>query len=550
YDTGAFQTGGTTRSNPAQAARLAADIAACVPFNPFGGAYDNTAARNYFNIASSNEAWTEQFVLNGFVNGDSSAWFELPGGPVGFVLGAEYRKEDIYFKQDDFAGTAGNTNNVVLGTLYDPDPFEVKEAFAELRIPILADTPFFEELTLSGAARLADYQGGTGNVWAYNAGIDWAPVRDLRFRANFSRSVRAPNLTESGGAQVNNFSPGFQDPCNAANIGTGTQYRAANCQQDLGPLLANARAGAYGLPVVSGPNPDLEAETADSWTVGAVIQPRWIPRLSLTVDYYDITVDNIITAPTAQVIANSCYDQPTLDNIFCQSFRRWRGPGPGPFSEQPGEIEGNTLMQVPLNFAKRTRRGIDTQLIYNTDLSDSVELNTFLLYTHNFEISNFENPGDPTFENRILGELGDPEDEFEWNTDLKFNNWVTVSYGLRYIGPMVVGLWENYNSLGGRAPQNADAADIREYPEVFYHDVRLELDLGDRLGSATGGFGRDFVFYMGVDNVTNTKPPLGATGAGAGGGGGAQDRPGSQNSNGAIYDVRGRQLYLGFRAGF
>jgi outer membrane receptor protein involved in Fe transport len=548
YDTGAFQVGAASRSNAAQAARLAADITACVPFNPFGGVYDNTAARNYFNVATTNKAWTEQFVVSGFVAGDSSEWFNLPGGPVAFVLGAEYRKEDIYFKQDDFAGTPGNTNNVVLGTLYDPDAFKVSEAFAELRLPILADTPFFEELSVSGAARVANYQGGTGTVWAYNAGVDWAPVRDLRFRGNYSRSVRAPNLTEIGAAPVNNFAPGFQDPCNPAQIGTGTQFRAANCQADLGPLLPNITSRAYGLPVVTGANADLEAETADSWTVGAVIQPRWVPGLSVTVDYYDITVNNIIVSPTAQTIANSCYDQPTLENVFCDSFARWRGPGPGPFNEVPGEIEGNTLIQAPLNFAKRTRRGIDTQVTYSTDIADNVQLSTFLIYTHNFEISNFENPGDPTFENRILSELGDPEDEFEWNTDLAVGG-LTLSYGMRYIGPMVVGLWENYNSLGGRPPQNADAADIIEYPSVFYHDVRVEYDLSDELGGSTG-FGREFVIYAGVDNVLDTNPPLGATGSGAGGGGGANDRPGSANSNGAIYDVRGRQLFVGVRAGF
>lgn len=549
YDTGAFQVGTASRGNAAQAARLAADITACVPFNPFGGTADNSAAREYFNIASHNDAWTEQLVFTGFVSGDSSELFELPGGPVGFVLGAEYRKEDIYFKQDDFAGTAGNTNNVVLGTLYDPDAFDVREAFAEVRIPILADMDFFEELTVSGAARVADYGGGTGTVWAYNAGVDWAPVRDLRFRGNFSRSVRAPNLTETSGTLVNNFAPGFTDPCNPANIGAGTQFRAGNCQADLGALLPNITSRSYALPVVSGFNPNLQAETADSWTVGTVIQPRWVPGLSLTADYYDITVDDIIASPTAQTIANSCYDQPTLDNVFCRSFQRWQGPGPGPFNEVPGEIEGNTLIQAPLNFAKRTRRGIDTQVSYGTDLSDNVRLETFLVYTHNFEISNFENPGDPTFENRILGELGDPQDEFDWNTDISVG-WVTFNYGLRYIGPMVVGLWENYNSLGGRAPQNADASDIVEYPEVFYHDIRLELDLGERLGNPSSRLGSDFTFYLGVDNLFNTKPPLGATGAGAGGGGGANDRPGSANSTGAIYDVRGRQLFVGVRAGF
>jgi hypothetical protein len=104
--------------------------------------------------------------------------------------------------------------------------------------------------------------------------------------------------------------------------------------------------------------------------------------------------------------------------------------------------------------------------------------------------------------------------------------------------------------LGGRPPQNADAADIVEYPSVFYHDIRLEFDLGDQLGDPSSRYGSDFVVYLGVDNVLNRKPPLGATGAGAGGGGGAQDRPGSANSNGAIYDVRGRQFFLGVRAGF
>jgi len=264
----------------------------------------------------------------------------------------------------------------------------------------------------------------------------------------------------------------------------------------------------------------------------------------LSVDYYDITVNDIIAAPTAQTIANSCYDQPSLDNPFCDLFERFRGPGVGPFNEAPGEIAGNTLLQAPVNFARRVRRGIDTQLTYRANVTEDVRLNANLIYTHNFKISNFENPGDPTFENRILGELGDPEDEFRLDTDLSFGPF-TLGYRMRYIGPMWVGLYENYNPLGGRPPQNADAADIRKYPEIFYHDLRFEWDL--RNGT---GFGRDFNFYAGVDNLLNTAPPLGATGAGGGGGGGGNDRPGSANSTGAIYDVRGRTFYAGFRARF
>lgn len=548
YDTGAFQTGGATRSNAAQQARLAADIAACVPFNPFGDSANNAAARNYFNIASRNEGWTKQLVLSGFMSGDTSGFFNLPGGAPSFAIGAEYRREDGYLKQDDFSGTAGNTNNVVLGTFLDPPAFTVKEAFAELRLPILADVPFFEELTLSGAGRVAKYQGGVRTVWSYNAGIDWAPVRDVRFRGNYSRAVRAPYFTETGGSNTANFAPGFTDPCAAANIGTGTQFRAANCQSDLGPLLANLTRGSYSLPQISGSNPDLSAETSDSWTVGAVIQPRWVPGLVASVDYYDITVKDIIASPGAQAIVNSCYDQQSLDNVFCRQFRRFRGPGVGPFNEAAGEVEGNSLLNSPLNYARQVRRGIDVQVNYRTSLSETVRLNANLIYTHNLQISNFTNPGDPTFENRILSELGDPKDELRLDADLGVGPF-TFGYRLRYIGPMVVDLWENYYSLGGRPPQNADYADINRYPAIYYHDLRFEWGVGGKSDDGDKSR-RNLNFYVGVDNVFNTRPPLGATGAGAGGGGGAADRPGGANSTGAIYDVRGRQFYAGVKARF
>ncbi len=547
FDTGAFQTGATSRGNAGQQARLAADIAACVPFNPFGGTADNRAAQEYFGVTTRNEGYAEQFVVSGFVAGDTSGFFNLPGGAPSFAIGAEYRREDAFVDQDDFAGTAGNTTNVVLGPdgLYlDPDAFTVKEAFGELRLPILKDVPFFDELTVSGAVRVAEYQIGT--VWSYNAGVDWSPVRDVRFRGNFSRANRAPYFTETGGAPVRNFSPGFVDPCSTARIGAGTQFRAANCQADLGPLIANIQSGAVSLPVVTGSNPNLTAESSDSITLGAVFQPRWVPGLSVSVDYYDITVNDIIAFPGAQTIVDSCYDQASLENSFCDSFRRFRGPGIGPDNEVPGQIESYSLINGPFNYARLVRRGIDTQVAYRANITDDIRLNANLIYTHNLQISNFVNPGDPTFENVVLSELGDPEDEFRLDADLSFGPF-TLGYRMRYIGPMVVGNYENYYSVGGRPPQDADHADITEYPAIYYHDLRFEWDVR---GRGERNFGGDFNFFAGVDNIFATEPPLGATGAGAGGGGGGGDRPGSANSTGAIYDVRGRQFYAGFRASF
>ena len=504
------------------AARLAEDIAACVPYNPFGSP-DNSASVAYFSRAASNHSGLEQFVLSGFVSGDSSQLFELPGGPLRFAIGAEYRREEAFYEQDPFV-TDGFTNGVSIPT-FRPDPFEVKEAFGELQLPILSDVPFFHELTASGAARVAKYQGDVGTVWSYNAGLDWAPIRDIRFRANYGRAVRAPNVSETAFPLVPNFANGFIDPCNPAVRGSGV--RAANCSADLGDLLANLNDVTQSLAIVSGSNPNLQAETSDSWTVGAVMQPRFLPGLSLTADYYSIVVDGIITSLTAQTIVNSCYDSATLDNVFCNQFERWRGPGAGPNGEVAGRILSNSLIAAPLNFARRERKGIDVNLSYRRSLGFA-DLNTNLIYTHNFKISNYQDPTNPDFENRILGELGDPEDEFRWDVDLAKGPY-TLGYRMRYIGPMFLTNYEDLFSLNGLPPANIDYANVDEYPAVFYHDLRFSWDIGKDSRN------REINFYLGVDNVLDTDPPFGSTATGA---------------TSAIYSVRGRTFYTGVRARF
>lgn len=521
----------TAEQTAALTAKLAADIAACVPYNPFGGK-DNAAAAAYFIYNAKHEASIDQLVASGYVSGDTSQFFNLPGGPVRFAIGGEYRREKAYYKQDPYV-EAGYTNAVVIPT-FDPEAFEVKEGYGEIQIPLLADRPFFRELTVSGAARVAGYQGGTGTVWAYNGGLEWAPLDDLRFRGNYGRSVRAPNVSETGFPLVPNFANSFADPCRPNKIAANAA-RTANCQADLGSLLSNLTDTSYSLGIVSGSNPNLKAETSDSYTVGFVAQPAFIPGLSVSADYYHITVNGIIASVSAQQIVDNCYDQPSLDNVFCESFQRWRGPGNGSFGEIPGAIQFNTLVQAPLNYAKRVREGIDTQVTYRTNLATDWKLYTNLIYTHNFTISNFQDPTNPKLENRILEELGDPKDEFRWDVDLTYKQF-TLGYRMRFIGSMFNGAYEDYNVLPSACtsstncpPFNADAVDILKYPSVIYHDLRFEWNI------AGAGFARDFQFYTGVNNLTNKLPPLGSTATGAGS---------------AIYDYRGRSYYAGFRARF
>ena len=513
------------------AARLASDIAACIPYNPFGAA-NNQAAVNYFSYNSRTKASLEQLDVLGFVGGDLSQLFELPGGPISFALGGEYRRERARYQDDDFVET-GATNAVIIGE-FDPPTFEVKEAFAEVRIPLLADMPFFHELSLSGAGRVSDYKGSVGTVWTYNVGAEYAPFPDIRFRAGYGKAVRAPNVSETGFPAVPNFAPNFQDPCASGNIANNAN-RTANCTADLGALLQSIPNVAYSLPIISGSNPNLSPETSKSLTIGGVFQPSFIPGLSLSVDYYDIEVSNVIVSLTAQQIANGCYDQPTLDNPLCAVFTRFRGPGTTPLGFLPGQILENSLVSAPVNFAKRVRRGIDVNLSYRTEFSSNVKFDTSLIYVHGLQSSNFENPSLPNFENRILGELGDPVDELRLDADLSVGDF-TFGYRMRYIGPMYVNAYEDFNELAsactaaGCPPVNLDYADIRKFSSVFYHDLRFAWDLKD-----LGGFGTGFQFYAGVDNVLNRTPPLGSTATGAGS---------------AIYDIRGRSVYAGFRARF
>jgi outer membrane receptor protein involved in Fe transport len=420
---------------------------------------------------------------------------------------------------------------VVIPT-FDPPAFSVKEAFVELGIPIAKDSPFFHELSLSGAARVAKYQGGVGTVWAYNFGGEWAPAKAIRFRANYSRAVRAPNVSETAFPLVPNFANTFNDPCRSAAIGTGSAFRAANCATALGATLTSssfANLQTYSLPIVSGSNPNLNAETSKSLTIGTVINPAFVPGFSMSIDYYKISVAGVITTVTAQQIANSCYDLPTLVNPFCGAFTRFQGPGTGPFGEVPGQILGNSLIAAPLNYASRVRKGIDVQASWKGNVGTNLRISTNVVYTHNMKISNFIDPTRPTFENRILGELGDPADEFRWDTDFKVRDF-TIGYRMRYIGPMYVNAYEDFNFLQGRDPENADYADVDKYPRVFYHDLRFEWK---KKGNAP--LGQELSFNIGVNNVFNKLPPLGSTATGAGT---------------AIYDYAGRTFYAGAKVRF
>jgi outer membrane receptor protein involved in Fe transport len=178
---------------------------------------------------------------------------------------------------------------------------------------------------------------------------------------------------------------------------------------------------------------------------------------------------------------------------------------------------------VPFNYAKLKVRGIDVEAAYRKRLGGLGTLSTRVNYTHQFQNDDFLDPTDANRANQLLLELGVPEDKAIWNVDLKTGPY-TFGYQGRYIGKMTTFSYESFFSKQGRDPTNADVAEQRFYPAVFYHDVRVGIDASER-----------FNFYMGIDNVLNRLPPLGLTGVGGGSG---------------IYSNRGRFFYAGATAKF
>ncbi len=504
--------------NAAGQAILNADIAACQPLNPFGINAASSAAKNYILQNTVSKGKITQLDFSGNVGGDTSQFFNLPGGPVYFSIGAEYRRETNFFQADPLV-EAGYTFYNALAR-YAPPSFEVKEAFGELRLPILKDLPFAYELTLSGAGRVSDYKGSAGTVYAYNGGATYAPIRDITFRGTYARSVRAPNLSESFGATQQNFDT-VNDPCSARNLANGTQFRAANCAA-AGIPAAYDFVYQQSIEIRSGGNPNLQVEKSDSYTGGILLQPSAIPGLTFSSDYYKITVNNVISSVSAQGILNNCYDSPTLSNPFCGQFQRVGAGMTGPGGEQAFRVIEGSLLQSSLNFAKLAVSGINTNLEYTHRLG-GVLLNARLQYTHQLTNQSFTNPANPAFADNVLGELSQPKDAANLAINADFGS-VFTNLNFRYLSKMSVGAIENHQAFQGRPPQNLDDFDIPFYPDVFYANVRFGFNIEPKSS-----------FYIGVDNLTDRLPPLGLTGIGGGSG---------------IYDNIGRRFYAGVSARF
>ncbi|TRD10768.1 TonB-dependent receptor [Erythrobacter insulae] len=301
--------------------------AACVPVSLFGANTASAESIDYITFQNRNVSTLEQYVFNANVGGDL---FKLFDNSVSFNVGYEFRREEGFFDASEEAELGRGIDAAVADV---GGAFEVNEVFGEVFVPVITPSNdfFINRLDVFGRGRYVD-NSINGGFFAWSAGGAFGIVEDVTFRGNYTKSFRAPAIAELFAPQIatRGFIGDFCAPGNR-NAGAVPETRNRNCTAFLGafPNATPLIAQNVSVPILTGGNPSLRNEVADSFTFGVVIEPRWIPNLAITVDYIDIEIADPIVNLTAGAIAGACFDNENFDvndpangNQFCSLIRR------------------------------------------------------------------------------------------------------------------------------------------------------------------------------------------------------------------------------------
>ena len=485
----------------------------CVPLNIFGFNTISPAALKYISAPGLLGTFTTQKLFGATITGEP---YMLPAGPLGIAAGVEFRKEFARSEFDPLQQAGLNGGNAIPRT---EGSFDVKEYFAEARVPLLKDQPFAKSLSATGAVRSGDYST-VGNTISWNAGLEWAPISELKFRGTRALSTRAPNINELFSPPSQNFPTGLTDPCIGVTA-TSTGPTAAACRADPGVVANIAANGVFtqtqaDLQGISGfdrGNPQLKAEKGHSTTLGLVWTPAtisWLKNFAFTVDYFDIKIDDAIVPTPRQFILSQCYGG---DASFCQFItRRLTVSGPN----SAGSLEFIDSAQT--NSGDYVTSGIDVTVAYSDKVGPG-RLNARLAWTHLMKGYITPLPGAPR--DQFAGEIGSPKEK----------GYLTLGYEW---GPW--GITSQTTYLGKSSLDDQFLAGFDVPPGSFgigsktYNDFQLRYT--DRMVQ----------YYAGIDNAFGTKPPPVISGL-------PGDNTGTETQAG-LYDPIGRRFYGGVRIRF
>jgi outer membrane receptor protein involved in Fe transport len=491
-----------------------ARINGCVPINFYGVNNVSDAARQYVqggDGAAFQTSYQDMNVLSANVTG---TLFELPAGPLQVAGGVEYREETSSHQFDPLYNTKQN------GFVQQRDiegEIDVSEVYAELAVPILSDLPGVRDLSVRAAGRYSDYST-LGSFPAYNFGIEWSPIDDLRFRAVYARAVRAPNIGELFRPAQSGVTS-IVDPCNGVSTGdTGTL--ATQCLADPGVAQNASENGGtvtfvqtdfQGVGTLSITNPNIQEETGDTYTFGLVYTPEFIPGLFLTLDYYDIEIDDAISSVSTQFIIDQCYQ--AGNSAFCSLVDR------RPAAAAPASAGSIQLIQSGLvNSGGAFAEGIDLTAGYSTDIWDGT-LSVDLSYTHLLDQGVIPQIG--ANPNNQAGEVGFPENKAVLKLKYDIGAWSFAATN-QIIGESFI---DDQFLLSRFGPDTDINDSYFAFDAKFYTDLQIQYRLQDT-----------YEFYLGVNNLWDEEPPFILSGI-----------PGNRNAN---YDIIGQYVYLGVGAEF
>ena len=461
-------------------------------------------------IDAQNQEESVLQVAQGSISGNAPFTFPWANDAVGFAVGLEWRSMNARFIPD----TALSSGDVAGFNAGDPTEgqYDAKEIFGELRLPIIQDN-FIHRFELNGAYRFSDYSlEAVGGVHTYAVGAELAPVPDIAFRAQYQRAIRAPNVGELFGGNAIGF-PGADDPCSDRTpVAERTPELQALCVATGVPLanvFTNVIQANDQIEGAFGGNPNLQEETGDTYTVGAVIRPRWVPRLNIAIDWYNIKIQDAIAVAggSVQGVLDACYNTDAPALVFCDLINR----------DSNGAISGGGVFIVTAtnaNLAQLNAEGFDWQVDYNHPLNfgllgDTSRLSAAIIgnYTYRSSFVPFEGADEIECAGKFAGNCGEPTPKWKWTSRL---SWAD--------GPLTTSVrWRHLTGVddedGGNAVLEMDSYDL--------FDLAFSFDVTD---NATLNFG--------INNLFDKKPPI--VGANAE----------QANTYPSTYDVLGRDFFV------
>lgn len=513
----------------------------CVPYDVFGSAASNPAV-DYLNVFGVIEGRTsEQIAHADFTGslGDYGLRFPWAEDGIGVNVGAEYRKETLVLNPDQEFQT-GDLTGQGAPTLAIDGSFHVFELFGEAQIPIVRHS-FIDEFSLGVGYRKSWYKLSNGRSYdtdTYKISGELAPIRDVRLRAAYNRAVRAPNIQELFRPQFVGLD-GSNDPC-ATHAIIATDYGCIAQGLAIGQHTPSNPSGQYnGL---LGGNPDVTPEKATTKTIGVVVQPRWIPRFALTLDYWNIDVKDAIQSYGGDAIINNCIAHSTATSTAPSCDLIHRNPAGSLFL-----TPGGFIADLPTNSAEIKTDGWDIGSSYSHMLGAlgtvSTNFNGTLL--RHYKVNNGLEGGiydcaglyGPTCSSAAVASSAPiPRWRHKVRTTLSMKNGLGLSLQWRMVGKVKAETLDDSETLHGESPLDPGL----HIKAQHYFDLAATYSIGDH-----------YQFRLGVNNVLDNDPPLVTSGnANLGGSNLCPSGPCNGNTYPGTWDALGRSIYAGVTLDF